>query len=118
MHELSIAAGIVDIAQEESRQRGGVLVEVVHLRLGALSGVVKEALFSCFEMVCEGTSVQGARLVIESVPVIVYCAACDAQRTLASVQDFRCPACGTPTNEVVQGKELQVVALEIEERCA
>ena len=118
MHELSIAAGIVDIAQEESRQRGGVAVGVVHLRLGALSGVVEQALLSCFEMVCQGTLVEGARLEIESVPVIVYCSACHAQRTLASVQNFRCPECGKLTNEIVQGKELQVVALEIEERCA
>jgi len=43
MHERSIAVGIVDAAMEESERRG-VQVSAVHLRLGALSGVVRECL--------------------------------------------------------------------------
>jgi len=43
MHELSIAMGIVEAATEEAQKRG-VQVSAVHLRLGALSGVVKDAL--------------------------------------------------------------------------
>jgi hydrogenase nickel incorporation protein HypA/HybF len=54
-------------------------------------------------------------LVIEDMPVIVYCAPCDAQRTVTAPQWFSCPVCGAPTPEVVQGKELEVSALEITE---
>ena len=57
MHELSIAMSIVEMAEEEAEQRGGVQVSAVHLKLGALSGVVKEALLSSYEMACEGTVV-------------------------------------------------------------
>ncbi|MGC1371964.1 MAG: hydrogenase maturation nickel metallochaperone HypA [Candidatus Sulfotelmatobacter sp.] len=116
MHELSIAMSIVELAEEEAEKRG-VQIEAVHLKLGALSGVVREALLSCYEMACEGTTAQGSRLVIEDVPVIIFCATCNTQRTLSSVQLFSCPECGTPSWEVVQGKELEVVALEITE-CA
>src|SRR5208282_1532272 len=69
MHELSIAMSIVELAEEEAVRRG-VQVEAVHLKLGALSGVVKEALLSCYDMVCEGTALQGSRLVVEDVPVV------------------------------------------------
>ncbi len=55
MHELSIAMSIVDLAQEESERRGGVQIKAVHLRLGPLSGVVKDALLSSYEMACEDT---------------------------------------------------------------
>jgi hydrogenase nickel incorporation protein HypA/HybF len=89
----------------------------VHLKLGALSGVVKEALFSCYEMACEDTPLQGSRLVVEDVSVVVFCTNCQAQHPLNSVQLFCCPKCGTPCAEIVQGKELEVVALEIKE-CA
>ncbi|MFL6442932.1 MAG: hydrogenase maturation nickel metallochaperone HypA, partial [Candidatus Sulfotelmatobacter sp.] len=54
MHELSIAMGIVDAAMDEARQRG-VQVSAVHLRLGALSGVVKDALLFCYEVACQDT---------------------------------------------------------------
>jgi hydrogenase nickel incorporation protein HypA/HybF len=116
MHELSIAISIVELAEEEAERRG-VQIEAVHLKLGALSGVAKDALLSCYEMACENTPLQGSRLVVEDVPVVIFCPKCQARRPLPSVQLFCCPECGTPCSEVVQGKELEVVALEIQE-CA
>ncbi|MFZ0807796.1 MAG: hydrogenase maturation nickel metallochaperone HypA [Candidatus Sulfotelmatobacter sp.] len=113
MHELSIAMGIVDAALEES-QRRGVQVTVVHLRLGALSGVVKDALLFSWEVACQDTPLQGAQLVVEDLPVVVFCPQCNDQRTLVSMQSFTCPECGTPTMDVRQGKELEVFALEVE----
>ena len=116
MHELSIAMSIVELAEEEAERRG-VQVEAVHLKLGALSGVVKAALLSCYEMACEGTPLEGSRLLIDEDPVVIFCPSCRARRPLSSVQLFCCPECGTPCSEIVQGKELEVVALEIQE-CA
>jgi len=115
MHELSIAMSIVELAQEESERRGGARITAVHLKLGALAGVVKEALLSSYEMAREDTRLQGSQLIIEEIPVVVFCPSCRAERTLHSIQFFRCAECGTPTSEVVHGKELEVVALEIEE---
>src|SRR5271168_5040764 len=109
MHELSIAMSIVEMAQEEA-QRRNVQVNAVHLKLGALSGVVKEALLSSYEMACYDTPLQGSRLIFEEVPVVVFCPTCQVQRPLASVQWFCCSECGTPTCEIVHGKELEVTA--------
>jgi len=114
MHELSIAMGIVDAAMDEA-QRRGVVVSAVHLRLGALSGVVKDALLFCYEVACQDTALAGSRLLVEEVPVVVFCPQCDDTRTLTSVQLFVCPQCSTPTMDVRQGKELEVFALEVEE---
>jgi hydrogenase nickel incorporation protein HypA/HybF len=115
MHELSIAMSIVEMAEEEAARRGRVQVSAIHLKLGALSGVVKEALLSSYEMACEDTSLQGSRLVIEEIPIVVFCPSCRGPRPVSSLQLFCCAECGTPTPEIVQGKELEVVALEIEE---
>ncbi len=115
MHELSIAMSIVELATEEADRRGGVQIKAVHLRLGLLAGVVKSALLSSYEMACEDTPLAGSRLVVEEVPVLVFCSACDAQRPVHSTQMFTCSACGAPTGDVVQGKELVVVGLEVEE---
>jgi hydrogenase nickel incorporation protein HypA/HybF len=112
MHELSIAMSIVDMAQEEAERRG-VKIDAVHLELGPLSGVVAEALLFSYEMACNGTRLEGSRLVIKDVPIEVYCAACKAQRILTSLQWFCCPECGTPTADVIHGKELVITALEV-----
>jgi hydrogenase nickel incorporation protein HypA/HybF len=114
MHELSIAMSIVELAEEEIEKNGGTQVHAVHLKLGLLSGVVKDALLSSFGLACEGTALAGSRLMIEEVPVIAYCARCDAPRPVSSVEWFVCPECRAPVSQVLQGRELQVVALEIQ----
>ena len=114
MHELSIAMGIVEAAAEEA-QRRGVQVSGVHLRLGALSGVVKDALLFSYDVACQDTPLAGSKLIVEDLPVVVFCAHCNDKRELSSLQSFRCPVCGTPTMNIVQGKELEVHALEVEE---
>jgi hydrogenase nickel incorporation protein HypA/HybF len=112
MHELSIAMSIVEMAQEEADLRG-VTIDAVHIDVGPLSGVVAEALLFSYEVACNGTQLEGSRLLIREVPIEVYCPACNTQKTLTSMQWFCCPECGTPTSEVVHGKELLITALEV-----
>jgi hydrogenase nickel incorporation protein HypA/HybF len=114
MHELSIAMNILDFANEESQRRGGVRVLAVHLKLGPLSGVVKEALQSAFGLAREKASLEETELVIEETPLVVYCPSCKDNREAVSLQELACRACGTPTGHIVSGRELEVVALEIQ----
>src|ERR1700676_1151306 len=116
MHELSIAMSIVEMAQEEAESRGPVQVQAVHLRLGKLSGVVREALLSSYEMACQATPLEGSQLLIEEIPVEVFCPKCEVPRLVTSMQWFCCPECGTPTPTVLRGKELEVEAMELKPR--
>lgn len=113
MHELSIALGILDLAEEEMRARAG-RVAAIHVKLGRHCGVVKEALLSSFEMAREGTALAQAKLVIDDIPLVIHCPACAAERTPASPYELRCPNCGALSNDIVSGRELEVSALEIE----
>lgn len=113
MHELSIAMSIVEMAEEEMSKRDGARVQVVHVRLGVLSGVVKAALLSSYEMACVATRLEGSQLLVEEVSVETFCPTCQTRTAIASIQWMACPKCGTPTPEILQGKELEVVALEI-----
>jgi hydrogenase nickel incorporation protein HypA/HybF len=120
VHELSIACSIIDLASEESEQRGGVAVRAVHVRLGQLSGVVKTALVSAFELAREDSPLAATRLVIEETPVVIRCPACGVDTTLdwaqafESLPSFCCGRCGEPSSDVRSGRELEVTALEIE----
>jgi hydrogenase nickel incorporation protein HypA/HybF len=111
MHELSIALSIVDVVNEEAERHDG-RVAAVHLKLGPLSGVVAEALLSAFGLAREGTALEQTELVIKEMPIIAYCPSCTIRHQLPTPM-LCCPVCGGPTPEVVSGRELEVVALEI-----
>jgi len=60
MHELSIALSMIEMATEEAERREGVRVNALHLKLGPLSGVVKDALLFSYEIACNGTPLEGS----------------------------------------------------------
>jgi hydrogenase nickel incorporation protein HypA/HybF len=115
MHEISIAMSIIELAEEESRRHGGLRIAAVHLRLGLLSGVVKDALLFSYGIACADTPLAGSRLVVEEVPGVIYCPACNGRRPVCSSEWYRCSECGSLASEIVQGKELEVVSLEVEQ---
>jgi hydrogenase nickel incorporation protein HypA/HybF len=113
MHELSIAISMIDQITEESESRGGLDVEAVHLKLGAFSGVDKEALLFAYELACEGSLLEGSRLVIEIIPLVIYCATCQKDRVPPSLYQLCCPKCGSPGQKIVSCREIEVASLEI-----
>jgi hydrogenase nickel incorporation protein HypA/HybF len=113
MHELSIALRLVDVACEKAAALGDVRVERVYVRIGPLSGVVGQALSFCFDSAARGSAIEGARLEIEDVPVVAFCAGCAAERHIENGQPFRCPVCDEPMPEILSGRELELTALEV-----
>jgi hydrogenase nickel incorporation protein HypA/HybF len=113
VHELSIAHALVECVTEEAARRGADRVIAVSVRIGALSGVVSEALAFSFEVAALGTAAEGATLLIEDVPVTVFCPSCCVERTLPTIQDLRCPVCGAVTPDIREGRELEFTTMEI-----
>ncbi len=101
------------MALESAKQAGGQRVLVIRLRVGALSGVVPEALQFAFEALAPGTPAEGAELAVEHVPACFWCATC-ANEFTADDLFAECPRCHTPSAELRAGRELQVASLEIE----
>ena len=117
VHELSIAVSLVELACEKAKGLGDVHVEALHLRLGALSGVVRDALEFSFDVAAEGTEIAGARLLITEVPLTVMCPTCAAEQELPGFP-LVCPTCDTPTPQVVRGRDLELTALEVTDHAA
>jgi hydrogenase nickel incorporation protein HypA/HybF len=113
MHELSVAMSLVQLADEAARKAEATQVTALYLRIGALSAVVPDALRFSFELAAAGTLVAGARLEIEELPVRIFCTHCGAEADLPNPQFFLCPSCQQPTGRLVQGRELELVSLEV-----
>jgi hydrogenase nickel incorporation protein HypA/HybF len=108
MHELSIAESIVDAVCEKA---AGRTVHRVTVRIGALTAVVPDAMRFCFDLVCEGTVADGARLEIEQRAGAASCRSCGAEVELVDLV-LLCP-CGSADLAVTAGRELQIVSMEV-----
>jgi hydrogenase nickel incorporation protein HypA/HybF len=113
MHELSIALSIVDGVLEEAKRLGAAQVEAVHLRVGRLSGVDKQALLFSYGVASQETALERSRLVIEDVDVVILCPACGAERSPRSFPVLACGECGAMAQRVVHGEELEITGMEV-----
>ncbi|MDQ2835994.1 MAG: hydrogenase maturation nickel metallochaperone HypA [Actinomycetota bacterium] len=111
MHELAVTQSIVDAVSEYA---GDATVSCVRLRVGKLSGVVPHALQFCFELVTEGTTLQGAELIIDEQPGVGHCRGCDSEIALTDLI-LLCP-CGSADVGVTSGRELTIQSIEVAER--
>jgi hydrogenase nickel incorporation protein HypA/HybF len=120
MHELSIAATIMqDVLQViKARDLGKVLS--VRLRVGELTCVQPEQLKFCYESITQETPLQDSKLEIEEVRARVICRQCgyrgppkywmDCPEDLPLVT-LQCPTCGKAA-EAEEGRECAITSLQ------
>jgi hydrogenase nickel incorporation protein HypA/HybF len=111
LHELSIAESVVRIA---GRQADGRRVTRVQMKVGYLRQVVPSSLAFSFELLAEGTPVEGAELEIEQVAAEGRCRGCGLESRFGGFP-LMCPGCGGFDLEILKGEELIVESLELEE---
>ena len=113
MHEMSIVAGILDIALKEARSADAKVVRAVEIEVGSLSGVEIPALEFGFEVARRGTLAGEAELVIHEIPGLAHCEDCNKNVAIDSYIPI-CPSCGELLPEVLQGKELRVRSIMVD----
>jgi len=110
MHELGITQNIVAIVSDAAKGRR---VRKVTLEVGALSGIMPDAILFCFDVVAAGTALEGATLDIREVEGRGRCAACGAEFATETLYT-PCP-CGSRQIERLAGEELLIKTMELEE---
>lgn len=112
MHEFSIMQSALELAEQKARASGATLIHRVGIRIGALSGVVPDALRFAFEGLKPGTVAESAVLEIEEVPAVAWCPVCAAEFEVKDL-NYECPRCHRPSGELRKGRELDLALLEI-----
>ncbi len=113
MHEVSIAISLLDIVEEQCRAGGYHSVEAVKVRVGKGGEILPEALDFAFAAVKRDTVAHRARLIVDWVPVGGFCSGCRRQFETEEKVLFSCPLCASPSFQINQGYELQIVELEV-----
>jgi hydrogenase nickel incorporation protein HypA/HybF len=113
MHELSLALSLLDGISRTAEEQGIERVTAVHLRIGALSGIARDALAFSWDVATADTLAAGSELRIEDVPLAVYCELCESERAPKPGTGLVCPVCGRAAPRILRGQELQLVAMEV-----
>ena len=108
MHELAITEGVV---QAVTQRLPGTPIACVHLEIGAMSGVVADSVRFCFELVTEGTTLEGARLDISEPPARCRCRDCGAEFEPENV--IALCGCGCADVAILAGQELRITSVEV-----
>lgn len=112
MHEVGIMEEAVRMALETARSAGASRVLRLRLRVGALSGVVPEALRFAFDVACCDPMTRGAQLEIEPVASACWCPECRAEFECDDLVG-ECPMCRNVSAELRRGRELEITSVEI-----
>lgn len=112
MHEVGLAQETLDLAVSTATRQQASEIRCLRIEVGQLSGVVVDALRFALETLAAGTMAAAARMEIEEVVARAYCGACE-QSFDAVVQAYRCPRCGECCPDLIQGRELRLVSVEV-----
>jgi len=110
VHELGITHNIVSIVADAAKGRR---VTRVTVEVGKLSGVMADAMAFCFDVVAQGTVLEGAQLEIREIEGSARCNACGAD--FAAPTLFTPCVCGCRESTRLSGGELNVKSMELEE---
>jgi len=112
---MSIAQSILAIIQEEMEKQPGATLKKVVVGNGALAGIVSDALTFGWEAVTLGTPLEGSVLEVNEIPIKVRCGGCKKEFIPEDKLYMACPDCNLEIgHEVLQGKELQIESIEID----
>ena len=113
MHEMSIAQSLVDIIREEMKKADARRLRTVRLNIGQMTAIVPDSLSFCFEVITTETELQGARLIMDIIPLMGYCRKCGEEFEIKEY-DFSCPGCGGHEIETIGGQDLSIVEIEVD----
>ncbi len=113
MHEMALAASILNIVEDTARQQGAGRVTEIRLEIGELANVESAALQFCLESALCGSLAEGARVELLAIPGRGQCVTCGETVPLAALYD-PCPRCDSYPVRPISGQELRVKDIMVE----
>ena len=113
LHELGLTQSLIEIAEEHARRENATVITSVTMEIGALSGVMPEAVEFAFEACSQGTLADGATLHIHRIPALGRCQTCGKESAMESLLDG-CTACDSFALDILKGQEMNLTELEVE----
>ncbi len=114
MHELSIVESIVRIAEEQAKKFGSQRVSRIEMEIGKCSGIEMDAFDFAWTEAIKGSCLDTSVREVIMIEAKSKCSSCQTVFSVENIYDI-CPECGEICCDLVQGKELKISSIEIEE---
>ncbi len=115
MHEMGIAEGILSSSLDAARDAGATRITTVNVTIGRLTEVMEDALQFAWEAITPETIAQDAVLQVTFVEPRSICADCGTEFDHGRYDGARCPACQGYVVRLLQGRELKIDSIDIDE---
>ena len=114
MHEVGIAASVIDAVRAELSGRPATRAAAVGLRIGELAGVDPESLRFGFDALVRDSDLDPLKLEVEYIARMQECLDC-GKRFAADRYTLECPSCRSLRGACIAGDELDIAWIELEE---
>lgn len=111
MHEMGIMQGILDASFEAAQDAGKSKISLIKVTIGELTEIQDYALEFAFEALSAGTMAEGAKFEMTFLEPKSTCQDCGYTYTHDHFT-MTCPKCGSFDVKLMQGRELQIDAIE------
>lgn len=112
MHEMSLCESLVQVIEEQAKEKEFGQVKTVYVEVGKFAGVEIDALKFCFDIVCRNTVADSASLEVIELPGKGWCFDCQQEINLEDRLD-PCPYCNGFSLQSKGGDELRIKELEV-----
>lgn len=131
VHEWSLAEAVIDTIVEHAREINAKCVKKAVLGIGELQSIDVEVFKIALDALRETSETKIEELVIELEEALLACRSCGAKWTLKDVSLLeehrevvhfvpelllayvRCPTCGSPDYDVVEGRGVVIKSIEV-----
>ena len=109
---MSVALGIVSIAEKELEKANAKRVDLIELDIGELAGIELDSLDFVWPTAVKNTVLEKAEKKINIINGQAKCVDCETEFEVKNYYD-PCPKCESFLKTIINGKELRVKSLEV-----
>jgi hydrogenase nickel incorporation protein HypA/HybF len=87
-------------------------IKKIHFFVGKFTCVEPVSLPLAFEAQTRNTFLEGVELAIQETPLVAFCYCCQQEYSPENEQQYACPQCYSPMEDIRSGRELKIDKIE------
>jgi len=115
MHELQVTESILNIVLKHAPADKVKKIVAIHLNIGELSDLENEWIQQYFDYLSKDTLAEGAKLIIERIPIRLKCDSCQNEFEIKrdEIKNIECRRCGNKKCSLIAGRDYFIKNMEV-----
>ncbi len=114
MHEGHFTEQVVEAILKELEPHKGSRIKKVSVSVGEMMHLVPESVMQHYELLTQGTRLQGVALELKEVPVMIQCRSCGQTGPVEDHHVLMCGHCDSRDVHILSGNKVVIESLQLE----